>query len=310
MRTAILHINGLGDQLIAWPTLRALRRVLPGHFELWTGRGMVRSIYRDVEMERFGIAAVGPELRELDVAGVPADRPRIDLFVSLSTWCNDSVLALAHRLRAGHTVGLDGDLDVVLKDGRDQNMFDQLFALAKHFDPRLVLEDFAAPPTFSDAAEDAARARVAQHLAPGQRMLFVHPETRPRKMWTPEAWSAVVRAMLEAQPELVAFVSSRRPYPLDVGPHQARVVELLDTPFEMTLAVLRAASLFVGVDSCFLHGADLLRVPAVGLFGPTHPATWGFRLERRSRAIHTGGAPLDALSPHAVVDALLSLVRR
>lgn len=309
MRTAILHINGLGDQLIAWPTLRALRRALPGHFELWTGQGMVRSIYGDVDMARHGIAASGPALRELDVSRVPADHPQVDLFLSLSTWSNDSVLALARRLGARRTVGLDGPLDVELRALRGHNMMDQLFAVARHFDPRLVLEDFAAPPAFSDAAEEAARSLVSRHLLPGQRMLFVHPETRPRKMWTPEAWSLVVAELLDQQPDLVAFVTSRAAHPLDVGRHQHRVIELLDTPFELTLAVLRAASLFVGVDSCFMHGADLLRVPAVGLFGPTDPAEWGFRLEPRSRALHTGGAPLTTLSPHTVIDALLDVDR-
>ena len=308
MRTAIVLINGLGDQLIAWPTLRALRRTLPGEMELWVGLGMLRSLYRDLEMDRRCIPGAGPGLRELDPSIVPHGHPAADLFVSLSTWCNDSVSALIRRLGARESVGLRGAFTETTDPPGDVNMFDQLFSVARHFAPDLVIEDFAEPPQFSDAAEDAARRFVGDHLVPGERMLFVHPETRERKMWSREGFSAVLVEVLERHPDLRVFLTSRRPYDLSLGRHQHRLVVMDDTPFEMTLAVLRYADAFIGVDSCFMHGADLLRVPGVGLFGPTDPAEWGFRFEPRSRAIWTGGAPLAVLDPSEVIAALDGIV--
>jgi len=213
------------------------------------------------------------------------------------------VQALMQRLGVARSVGLWGSYDVTLTPPL-VNMFDHLFEVARHFDARLVLEDFAAPPRFSDAAESAAGRFVAAHLRPGERMLFVHPDTRPRKMWTAEGWSRVLCEMLDAEPDIRIFLSSHTAaHGIALGRHQHRLVEL-DTPFEMTLGILRHASAFVGVDSCFLHGADLLRIPAVGLFGPSDPAEWGFRLTPRSGIVHTGGAPLDTVNPDTVFEAL------
>jgi len=36
------------------------------------------------------------------------------------------------------------------------------------------------------------------------------------------------------------------------------------------------SDLFVGVDSCMLHVADMARIPGVGLFGPTNAKEFGF----------------------------------
>jgi hypothetical protein len=306
LRSAVFLINGLGDQLIAWPTLRALRSVLPGELELWLGLGMMRSLYRDIDMARYVIAADGPTLRELDPTSVPDDHHPVDLFVSLSTWCNASVMELARRLGSKRTVGLAGPFDQVAKPDPGQHMFDRLFAVARFFDSRLVFEDFAGPPTLSPAAEAAAQRFVARHLAPGERMLFVHPETRATKMWTAAGFGRVLSELLAAQPGLRVFLTSREPYQVDVGRDQGRVT-WLDTPFEMTLAILRHADLFLGVDSCFLHGADLLRVPGVGLFGPTSPEEWGFRVAANCRAVSTGGPSLAGLDPGLVRDALMAV---
>lgn len=303
MRTAVLLINGLGDQLIAWPTLRALRQALPGEMELWVGLGMYRSLYHDVAMTGWCIPHVGTTLRQLDVSIVKDDHPRVDLFVSICTWWNPTVQAFVERLGAPRSVGLWGEHDETLRPPVG-HMFDIIFTMARHFDSRLVLEDFAAPPSFSGAAECAARRFVAEHLAPGERMLFVHPDTRPDKMWTAAGWSRALHDILEACPDLKIFLTSQSvPFTPELGRHQHRLVAL-DTPFEMTLAILRYASAFIGVDSSLLHGADLLRIPSVGLFGPTDPAQWGFRLTPCHRLLHTKGAPLSALEPKAVVDAL------
>ncbi len=303
MRTAVFHINGLGDQLIAWPTLRALRHVLPGEMELWVGPAMYRSLYRDVEMTRWAVPHEADTPRQLNCAIVKDDHPPADLFVSISTWWNPSVQALMQRLGVARSVGLWGSYDEAITPPL-VNMFDHLFVVAQHFDARLVLEDFAAPPRFSDAAESAASRFVAAHLQPGERMLFVHPDTRPHKMWTAEGWSRVLCELLDAQPDIRIFLSSQTaPHGIALGRHQHRLVEV-DAPFEVVLAILRHASAFIGVDSCLLHGADLLRIPSVGLFGPTDPAEWGFRLTPRRRIVHTGGTPLDTVNPDIVLDAL------
>jgi len=55
-----------------------------------------------------------------------------------------------------------------------------------------------------------------------------------------------------------------------------------------------------------LHAADLFRVPGVGLFGPTDPYRWGFRLSPHGRSIW-GMGMMEAISREAVLEALLEI---
>jgi len=54
-----------------------------------------------------------------------------------------------------------------------------------------------------------------------------------------------------------------------------------------------------------LHAADLARVPGVGLFGPTHPATWGFRFAPHR---HLARSAMADITAQDVLDAMEDLV--
>jgi ADP-heptose:LPS heptosyltransferase len=94
-------------------------------------------------------------------------------------------------------------------------------------------------------------------------------------------------------------------YPLEIGRHRHRIVRI-DEHLEMVLAILKHADLFLGIDSCLLHAADLFRIPGVGLFGPTDPRRWGFRLSPRSRSIW-GEGTMQAIRRERVLDLLLEI---
>jgi ADP-heptose:LPS heptosyltransferase len=57
-------------------------------------------------------------------------------------------------------------------------------------------------------------------------------------------------------------------------------------PLESSLAVLRCAHRFVGIDSALLHAARLLRVPSVSFWGATAPATRLRPVEGLEEEIH------------------------
>ncbi|WP_025736064.1 glycosyltransferase family 9 protein [Mycobacterium genavense] len=67
------------------------------------------------------------------------------------------------------------------------------------------------------------------------------------------------------------------------------------------MSMVANADLFLGIDSCMLHAADLARVPGVGLFGPTRSATWGFRFGPHR---HIDQRKMADISVDAVLDAL------
>jgi ADP-heptose:LPS heptosyltransferase len=90
--------------------------------------------------------------------------------------------------------------------------------------------------------------------------------------------------------------------------HSERVISCirLSLPLPLLFCLVAECDLFIGVDSCFLHVADLFGVPGVGLFGPTSPQCWGFRFAEARHV--TGGGSLDDISVEAAFMALEELM--
>ena len=136
----------------------------------------------------------------------------------------------------------------------------------------------------------------------GERILFLHPETGPERQWPRERFAWVVARFLAERPDYRVIVSSLAP--IDLGANGGRVVRI-DDHLELTLALMRYVDLFLGVDSCFLHAADLFRTPGVALFGPTKPRHWGFRLSPNTR--HIAADSMQDIQPGPVLDSLLEV---
>jgi ADP-heptose:LPS heptosyltransferase len=307
---AVMLVNGLGDQLIALPALRALAELFPERIELILGPGMRAMFYDGLPLRGVRRAAWADHAaREIQVEPLAAALGRCEVFVNLAEWITPSVRDLAQRVRPRRSVGLRDSYSEQVHVEDDAHMFDRVFAIARHFDPALRLGDFCTPPVFSRAARDAAAALVAEHVRPGEKLLFVHPETLPHKMWTAEAFGRVVGAFLRARPEYRALVCSLQPYPVPATSEQAGRIAPIDPHLELAMAVVERADLFLGVDSCFLHAADLFRLPGVALFGPTRAAHWGFRLSPRGHDV-SGSGSMAAIDEGEVLERMLDAADR
>ena len=84
-----------------------------------------------------------------------------------------------------------------------------------------------------------------------------------------------------------------------------RVIPSCGLSLDFALALIAEADLFVGIDSSFLHAADLFRVPGVGMFGPTAPSEWGFRFARHRHVC--GKGTMTTIGVPSVVAALNAL---
>jgi len=98
---------------------------------------------------------------------------------------------------------------------------------------------------------------------------------------------------------------------LDVGPFESRIFSLEGVDLETTTALVAQSDLFLGIDSYFLHVADFSLVPAIGLFGPTDPARWGFRVTPHFRHIKAPAmSAIDVPQVAAALDDLVSAMDR
>jgi ADP-heptose:LPS heptosyltransferase len=302
----VFLIDGIGDQLFVLPAMRALGATFAGRLQLVLGEGMLSFMYRELAIGEVARVRFHDHLRN-DAGPVAAGLKPSDVLLSLSTRPYPVAVDLARRIGAKRTFGFHDCFDEWTPLTSDTHLFEQYFAMARRFDPTLRFEDHAGPPVLSSAAA-AAAARFARELrGAAERLLFVHPETAlPKKAWPLDRVAWVISRFVEAHPEYTVVVQSLEPLALD--PHGGRVRHSSCDHLELTIAMLQHVDLFLGVDSCFLHAADLYRVPGVGLFGPSKVAKAGFHLSPVHR--HEAGASMDAIAKERVLDALLDVAER
>jgi ADP-heptose:LPS heptosyltransferase len=134
------------------------------------------------------------------------------------------------------------------------------------------------PP--GESATAWANAWLSQQLAPGERLVVLHPGTGgPSKLWLPERWAAVahelatlsgVRLLLTGGPGEEALVAT---IAAQIVPAPLTLVGSMAVP--QLAALLGRAALVLGVDSGPLHLAVSQAVPTLHLFGPSDAGRFG-----------------------------------
>src|SRR5262249_20671340 len=135
--------------------------------------------------------------------------------------------------------------------------------------------------------------------------LTMHAETNPAKMWCHEKWRYVITNFLRVRPQFVVLVVGLTSAAQHIPQISNRVIPCCGLPLNMSMCLVANSDLFVGVDSCMLHVADISRVPGVGLFGPTCSNEWGFRFSQHRHV--TGEGTMEEICQDDVLAALLSL---
>ena len=301
---AAFFVNGIGDHLMALPALRALAALMPGRLRLLCMPGAERLFFAELEL-----AAVH-HIHHLRAAVNPAAASRLaaeigtcDLFLSFERHSNPSTLALVAALRPRQSVGHFPGFETQIPFETARHSTDLAFAIPAAFSPGLRAEAFVGPPRLPDSTAALVRGFRAQ-LAPAVTLLAVHADTKREKMWAPGKLAAVLGAFLDRHCDVVAVVIGAEKLVGDVGKHRGRVLSCCGIPLPASFGLVAACDLFLGVDSCMLHLADLCRVPGVGLFGPTDPAEYGFRFAPHR---HIRAARMEDIAVPDVLDALESL---
>jgi ADP-heptose:LPS heptosyltransferase len=230
---------------------------------------------------------------------------RCDLFLSLNSWRSASLDRLAALLSPAMSVGFSPAFRVGMAKRLTQHITDEAFRVPAYLDPSLQLSDFAFPPSLPSRVGPLIR-QFLRAVAPGKRVLAVHSETKLHKRWAPDRLSKVLVAFLERHPEFVIFVLDFHKPKLKMTKFKDRIIHSRGLPLPYAFGALKESDLFLGVDSCMLHAADLFRIPGVGLFGPTDPRRYGF-LFAPHRHVHDSRG-MEFISESAVLKALESLL--
>lgn len=318
-KPAVYFSTLIGDSVLVLPTLRALAEMFAAPLTLICPKMVFDLCFRELTsrlVDITGSPPIGPVLgrasnRILDYDALAAEIGDVDVFIDAVPWdvpSNVFVRPLRQRLAPTTSIGFPtGDpYDVVMP--RDvPHSADLTFTLARLFDPALQIDAYADPVPIPRSVQAHVRSLRAD-LPARTKVLAVHADTSSlNKRWPVTRFIDLLDRFLSRHRDFVAWVVGMGPEELNVGRERDRIHPHLGAPLDLAMGMVAEADLFVGIDSCMLHAADLARVPGVGLYGPTHPDRWGFRFAPH-RHVHMSA--MTDISVDMAFDALDDLAER
>jgi hypothetical protein len=311
-RPAVIFANGYGDNILNLMALRALGSLFPGRLDFICGHDIQPTFFSDVPFRAVHELAFsrlatgrGSFTRTFDPEAAAAAVEGCDLLVSLNPWRSPALEALRAALAPAPSIGFSPGFDLALPMDERLHSARLAFEVPRRLCPSLRLEDFAAPLPLAGEAHGPARV-LRGEVPAGARILAVHADTAADKMWPADRFLTLLDGVLADHPDLVAVIVGAEDTGLGALARRRPVISRIGLPMAATLALVGSADLFLGVDSCMLHAADIYRVPGVGLFGPTRSSEFGF-LFAPHRHVDAAG-PLTSLTVLQVRDALESLL--
>ncbi len=312
-RPTVYFSTLIGDSVLTLPTLRALGEMFTAPLTLICPRIAFDLCFSQVGarlVDITGSPPVGPTLgppsnRILDYDALAAEIGPVDVFIDAVPWDVPSTAfarPLRKRLAPKTSIGFPtGDAYDVVVPRDVPHAADLTFKLARLFDPAARIESYAQPVPNSASTEEEIRS-IRAALPAGAKVLVVHADTTwIKKQWPVTSFIDLLDRFLARHHDFVVWIVGMGNEKLNVGRERDRVFPYLGVPLDLAMGMVASADLFVGIDSCMLHAADLARVPGVGLFGPTQPATWGFRFAPH-RHVH-----MSTMADIAVDDVLAAL---
>jgi len=282
-RILVVCLRRLGDLLLATPLVRSLRQA-------WPSATLEMMVYAGSE----GVVAGNPDIDRVIVlpangkGWVPALRSRFrhyDLALALQSSDRAHFVAWWCGRRSGGLLPPAGEpgrawkrwlQSVRVEAVAEQHSVQRNLSIAVALGVSPVAE-MVAP------ADPAGGFREAlQELAVTGNFAVLHPRAMHRfKSWHEAGWRALIAALSERGLTCVisgggaeAERTANRRLAEDVGP-----LPVVDASgrlnFAQLAALLRAARVFVGVDTVVTHLAAACGTPTVALFGPSDPVVWG-----------------------------------
>lgn len=305
---ALVFLNGIGDHFINLPAIRATAELFPGKLRVICRAGAAE-LFSDLPTDLIYEIHWGLDQRDQVLASnyVADLLISCDLLVSLNPWHTDAVDRMLDRVRPARSVGFFPAFSTHVPLNFDKHSAELAYDIPRALGSSVPITYHSEPPQLPAWAASAA-ARLTEVLPPRSRVLVIHPETLKEKMWCLSRFRLFIDAFLDTHPEYFVFIVGVTDLKLDEGRYNERVIPCQGLPFFASAALVASADVFVGVDSCMLHVADLFRVPSVGLFGPTNPAEFGFRLTGLHRHV-TGNGDMDGIEAPEVISVVDSLER-
>lgn len=267
--------NGFGDEFLALPVLREIRRRFRKYkVYLATYAECIELFFRDFDFE-FLPTMFPPGDHLVVTLRDNLDNLNVQQIVSLNCYFPNSVdlelASLYPNLPKWTFYDASGKRMV---PAQNKHMRDLYFEVVG-WESRYSLPDrqvFIAP----EQAEKFSLLHQRWEAENGEKAYALHLDTHSEKMWAVDKWIEVVSHIWlrwQAWPIVLGkeTESSRRleqsfPFVRKLRSAQGMALHL---------AAVKWLEVFIGIDSIFAHVADSYAKPQVVLFGPTDPLYWG-----------------------------------
>lgn len=224
-----------------------------------------------------------------------------DALLSLTPWHSPAIDRLRELLNPAFSIAFSSGFTIRLSENSTRHIADLFFDLPQALAPSLDIQDFVAGPIVAQPYRDDAAA-IRKLVPKSLKVLLAHCDTKPEKEWAPHRFAAVVERFLSQHPDYVCFIVGNHSFRSAIEKKRNRVFHCFPIHIATAFALIEHADLFLGIDSCMLHCADLHEVPGVGLFGPTNAKTLGFRFSRHKHIC--GNGTMESITVDDVLDAL------
>lgn len=320
-RIVVFRPGALGDTLLTFPALAALRRAFPGAWLAVIGNAPALALARDAGLADAIFDFDLPWWAELfSEDGIRSPQAREALVGArlVVLWMGRDVEQVTRHLRALNVqqiVSAPGRPPADRQRHAAEYLLDTLLPVIT--EPPLRQPGMTplsiAMETRQWAAEEWGRRGLV-----GKRVLALHPGSGGRsKCWPPERFAALAGHFLAAGWQALVIEG-----PAD-EPAAARVMQMLapgraerlsGLSLPQLAALLARVALYIGNDSGVTHLASLAGAPTLALFGPTNPAIWSPPGSRAQVVWHgavesgVGGHPMNDLSVDEVYVAARALL--
>jgi ADP-heptose:LPS heptosyltransferase len=279
-KPVIFFSSGIGDGVLALPALRALCWGFEGRASLVLKKGPDKFLFDELRTRQVCFldmwqsnVGLGSEFATESASELLRG---CDLFLSFVDWQSASLSKLKSQSMVDTLIDFLCEHNLCEAADKDKHQFDSVFAISARIFPGLSIDRFSYPLEFPASVQGAGE-EILRALD-GRTWIGFHPESSLAVKSCPGTVTGeVVRRLLGLNTDVVVCVFGQKATYSDLEQISNRVLAFNHVPFKLAAYLVSRMGLFIGVDSCFLHVADICRVPGVGLFGPTSPGLFGFR---------------------------------
>lgn len=308
--TLLLFHNGYGDYVMALPAFRAVCAIAPRPLAFVVGAGPQSFLLHELNPDLLLTVDYSHDWphKDFDPSPVLARVWSCDNFVSLCPYDSRGERCLVESLAPRRLIGFSEDCTQRLPyKGSGLHEADVLFQAAQCLAPQAAIEDYSQCIRF-DAETHSTIARMRSAFDEAALLVVAHVDTRPERTYPRDRFDRLLSAWTGAEGVFALLLNETRdPWPRASA--SGRCGFLRGATLPQSMAIAATAGVFVGVDSCMLHVADLARRPALGLFSPTDPRRVGFRFGRPPAARELRALPaMSNFDDETVLAAGFSLI--